>query len=537
MKIRFRFCALLLCVCMMFSLTSCGQILVSVLQSLVGLDGETEWQEYTLTEDDVALFYEYLEKCEDRIFNNAGEFRINLALNNLLTQLYYINTQSRVAYILYCMNVSGEKESNDYLFSSAAAEEVYAAYMELCRQIYDSDCDYRDTFFADWGEADIKMMQSYSDEVAQKQTENDALLLEYRDLDEENFDTEIYGLFNRLIANNQEIAKLSGYEDYVTYAYENVYVRDYAPGEIQAFRALVKKEILPLYQLYGERFANGYDQLSEDEKNLLSAIMSEDYDINEDMNYVLEYIDASKSTVSEVMGAALNSNTVIFTDSIHANPGAFTGYLIDYMMPVCYFGPGYQSAFTVVHEMGHYYAMCYNYDATMMMDLSEVHSQANEFLFLAYLETLLEEDVYDVLVDYYLYETMYDIILCTIVDDFEHRMYQSEALEADAVDLVMQTVCAEYNLTEEHEIYQSAMEYWKYVVIETPVYYISYAVSSVASLQIYAKAVQDAEAGIDLYCRLVEDADATLGFCEILKECGLYTPFDAKAYDAIKGIQ
>ena len=69
--------------------------------------------------------------------------------------------------------------------------------------------------------------------------------------------------------------------------------------------------------------------------------------------------------------------------------------------------------------------------------------------------------------------------------------------------------------------------------MESPVYYVSYAMSDVAALNLYTIASQDREKAYEIYGNLLKDLDMELGFQENLKKVGLSGPFDSTVYEAI----
>ena len=69
--------------------------------------------------------------------------------------------------------------------------------------------------------------------------------------------------------------------------------------------------------------------------------------------------------------------------------------------------------------------------------------------------------------------------------------------------------------------------------MEAPVYYISYAVSSMAAISLYSVANEDMARGIEIYRGLVELEDYDAGFLAIIEEAGLPGPFRQDVYEYI----
>jgi oligoendopeptidase F len=76
--------------------------------------------------------------------------------------------------------------------------------------------------------------------------------------------------------------------------------------------------------------------------------------------------------------------------------------------------------------------------------------------------------------------------------------------------------------------------YWRQVAISNPVYYISYAVSAAASVEIFAMAEEDQEAAYAAYRTLAEGVTEEDGFLNALKKAGIYTPFEEEAFKLIR---
>ena len=75
--------------------------------------------------------------------------------------------------------------------------------------------------------------------------------------------------------------------------------------------------------------------------------------------------------------------------------------------------------------------------------------------------------------------------------------------------------------------------YWRRVAISNPVYYISYAVSAAAAVEIFALAEEDTTKAYTAYTTLVEGVTEEDGFLLALGKAGLYTPFEEDAFKMI----
>lgn len=559
MKRYLRYLAWLLCICIITaSLSSCMTVVrfYGELEGMIGevLEDETDKGtdetdsaeperdlplDYTLTEADREEFDRMLEVCRSLTIQGTDGDAIDKAWEALEDHYYHVSTQAQIAYILYCWDQSDEALSEAYLFASEMASELYADYMALCQEIDTSDSPYRDEFFSDWTEEEIAEMRTYSDALSELYDANDRILVEFRELDDEEFDNRSAELYYQTVLNNNRIATLNGYENYYAYAYDKVYLRDYSTEDIQALHLLGATQLVPLFKQALAEFRANYKRLNSIEQTFLSALLYSDYDTLAH-NYVKDYIDAAPESMKTAMGKMFLPGNSLFTDSESSYAGAFTGMLYEYERPFCYFGPGYQSCDTVIHELGHYYAEQFHIDDSLAMDLAEVHSQGNEMLFLVFLEDQVSENVYKTLVSYLLLDMLSTVILCLIIDEFEMLVYQNtDPVNNPAVhlDTLMDQVVDRYGgrafLTEN---IGDPFQYWRFVTIESPVYYVSYAVSGIAAIELYAVANEDYDAAMIAYRTLVEEATPSDGFLAALQKAGLGSPFESATVEKIRAL-
>lgn len=504
---------------------------------------DASWREYTLTREDWTAFEKAVEDCRSLIEKDSSSVTIDRSMMEMQDLYYHIMTQAQVAYILYSMDMGDRTARSNYLEASEMQTDAYDVYMSLCQELYNSDYSYRDRFFSSWSEEELAMMHSYSDKVVDLNNANDQIVVKYRDLrnsSSDSFSKQTGKLFLQLVENNNAIAKEYGYDFYPAYAYETVYFRDYELSDVETLRGYVKEYLIPLCSQAYDRFRENYGKLTNREQDQISELLYDDCN-GPDAKWLRFYFKSLPAYMQRLMLDTLDSEHAVYVDDEDALEGAFTGYLYEYGYPVCYFGPGYQASFTVAHEAGHYFASYAQKGMSQNIDLAEVYSQSNEFLFLAFLaDSDLDEDVYSVLADYQLYQSLSVIIVATIIDEFEQTVYtNSERFASLAdnkktteLDKCMKEICQEYGGMKFVNEYLTSdiNQYWKYVVIENPMYYISYAMSGIASLDLYCKATKDYEDALEIYMDLAAGALIDGAFLENLENVGLSTPFDEDVY-------
>lgn len=551
MKLRIKLLALLLCICLTFSMSSCmlfGQMTNAMLDMIEDFttgeetgsgDEPEDYLSYTLTDADLTAFTDLLDTCEELVLAGVDVPAIESALEAMEKQYYHIVTQAQIAYLLYCRDMLDEDLSDAQLYASEMQGDAYAAYITFAKAVDQSTSPYRETFFSDWSEADIASMRSYTDEMNELMQANDKLLVDYHELNVDDAEdlAKVEAFYLDFLKNNQEQAEIMGYANYYAYASEALYLRDATALEREAFRTYVANYILPLYQELAEEFNTLYEGLSYVNQMKVYNLLFEPYD-DQSKPYVENYVASYPLKVRQNFETLFDAESSIWVDGKNAYEGAYTTYLYDEGRPFCYFGPGYQGSFTVVHEMGHYYAGCYNAISDVPLDLAEVHSQANEYLFLRYLKDTFNEDVYRALELYQVLDTSATIILATVIDDFEEYVYTNYETIVEnetPLDDVMEMICEDYGGAEMlAEQVADMNRYWKLVVLDSPVYYISYALSATAALSIYEIAVEDQDAARAIFRELSEDLDVTRSFREILASAELPDPYAQNTFVAIR---
>lgn len=170
------------------------------------------------------------------------------------------------------------------------------------------------------------------------------------------------------------------------------------------------------------------------------------------------------------------------------------------------------------------------------MDIAETQSQANEWLFTAYLQDANETDALARTVFYYeLHSALQTIVLASLIDEFEQSVYQNPPENANAFDLRMQEVCQGYGGVEwVKKQFADPMRYWRNVVLESPCYYISYAFSMLAAINFYALASTDYRAAQNTYLELtVLQLEEGQTYCDWLQMKNMQTPFEESFYQTI----
>ncbi len=483
-----------------------------------------------------ALYEEY----SDLIFDAQGQYSIAMTL-------YYCDHR----------NADLEQRYNDM---QTYYTDLVAKFYSLSQPWYDSM--FRDFFFEGATEEEINAFLFDSNAYANEEytalkNRNDEIELEFNGITNATVGSQVPELYAEFVANNKRMAEILGYDNYLEYAYENVYDRDYTYLDAAQFVEYVKEYIVPIYNaVYGKWGSLTGSGLAEEDINTYYSVVSNSFfkdafgnklfnDYIDDMNMAFTSNPDKQISFSDVLNDLVADGNM-FRGTYE---GAYVTYIRGVNLPIAYFGSGYDSATTVAHEFGHYMNEIYNDDQySQSFDLLETHSQGQEMLFMSYAKQFLEGDALKLVETYNLLSTIQTIILATQVDCFEQAIYLNHyegpgseeimadgKITADEYDAVYAGLSEYLGIGENYRV----DEYWRYVTISSPCYYISYAISGVNALQIYANAMSEGfDSAKESYLKLFTytDVNPDMTTEEILLYAGLTSYVDEQTFTHIRSV-
>lgn len=481
---------------------------------------------YELTQADVDEFYALLAECEALALAGEDVAAIEEKNVQLDEQLALMDVQHGIATVLYYSDMDDEATTEQYMDCVEILTQAQDAYIQMVRRIYLSDSPAKEELFADWTEEDIAQLMAYEDEVAQLKQRNAQIDVDYAAATSDSVRIPLYIEF---VQNNNRIAEVFGYDNYYTYASELSYQRDFGTEELAQMRQYAKTYLVPALDVALENFYASFYALSSHRQNQVAEFLYNDYDaLSKD--YIGAYLAMMPQSMQDHVDKMLTADS-LFTNSSSAYAGAFTIALGE--RSYCFFGPGCATSSTVIHEAGHYYASRYADLNSIPLDLAETHSQGNEMLLLSSLRHQMPLDQYEALVNYRMYNDIATILVCLMVDEFEQRVYSTDLTGFTAQDFdAIMTEVSQFYFPPEGRVENPAdmKNYWRLVVVQQPVYYISYAVSGVSAIDLYTMATEDMDAAIAAYQSLCEQPLEDQGFLANITAAGLHGPFQEEFY-------
>ena len=352
-----------------------------------------------------------------------------------------------------------------------------------------------------------------TERVSELTLQYNALIMEYLSYDEET--EKIGALYRELVDLHNEEAQIVGYKDYADYAYEASYGRDFTPDDAAALCEAVKPYAR---QYFGSLYYN----------EATYADFSADTDLTERelVGLVTQYMPRVSDDAAKA-AAYMEKHGLYFMDSAErVSDLGFTTTLDQYNAPFIYLALyGVQNDIqSMFHEFGHYYDAYVNPVPDLLLsvgslDIFEIHSTGMEALSTGWYEDIYGEDA-DLARIRFLDSALYTVFSGCLFDEFQRVVYADPTLTPEQISQTFVTIARSYGL---RSFGKEFSHYWMQVNhnFESPFYYISYAVSMLASLQIYEMAENDWASAADFYNDLVSLGAFDYTYCELLDKVGL----------------
>jgi len=496
------------------------------------------------TPPDLDAINREIEYIEELLDNNGTAFALTFAFRNLNRLMEEADTQYTLLLIFQSLDTSDEviaeeislltwemaEVEREYyrvaekLLSSSHGGEIFADYtneekQEILLKNLISDSDY-----AEIRKTITECENSYISHLSQTVTIDGSQKTLKEVWDEKGY-TEYLKQLNKfsgeiyitLMSLYKRLAEKAGYESYADYAYAHVYSRDYTKEDSKALQGYVKEYIAPLYRILAGRvsfssYGKAEDVLAYDDifKEYFLSVSHDMYDAYDFMKkYGLCSLDKGENKQA----------------------GAYTTYLPAFDIPFVFAGGSgeYTDIQTFAHEFGHFYAYyLHGGDLPYMIDIDEIHSQANEFMFLDNYRDIFGKEAGEKIKNYELVSKIGTLVVSCALDEFEQKAFEGGYTDAEELNTLYSGIMKEYGLG---GTISGAGYYWTKIhhLFLYPFYYISYAASLIPSFQIYENFVAQKELGVELYNSVMAKSVTTSGFLDLLKQTGLKSPFEEES--------
>lgn len=461
-----------------------------------------------------------------------------IAVSDELNRIVSVLKDSKCAYMIEFYNDKSiweyfedyeEKSENDTAFDELTKQEntLISKYNELLDKSFTIPADGLDI-----GDAQIIEDNALSLDELDFLYENGILSSEeYIELQREIYlkKNKAYGdVYVELVSVRKQIAKNRGASSYADYAYGELYAREYTVSDIREFRSYVKEALVPFYNELVSKL--DYTLLDRGDRYISEIYPS---DLTKTLKPVLSSISGKMGDAYEYM---ISNNACSFEYSPNKAQMSFTTYVDCYGIPYIFCQPSETATaydfFTVVHEFGHYFDYYTNsvtdYNS-IDLDSSEVLSQGLELIFSEHIGDVFKDG--DVAAQEYIYvilNILSSVISGCMYDEFQELVFTSPDCTVENINKIFGDVRTAYG-SDFYDAGDGQSLSWIDVTHNfiAPFYYISYASSAVAALQIWS--LENCE---DAYFEFLKNS-AEMFFMDNIKECGLGGPFEADTLEKI----
>ena len=386
--------------------------------------------------------------------------------------------------------------------------------------------------------ADLEDYEDMTDRESELLSRETELKMRYRELSSQKYgfvthelSQKLGEIFMELVRIRTELARIHGYDSYAQYAYENTYGRDYTPGDAAALCEKIK----PYARVYfRECYYSG-----------AFYVKTPSFTPDELMDLLREYAPRFSPGAEEAQRYMEGHGLCFLESSENVSNVGFTTLLPQYNAPFLFdalFGVS-NDVTRLFHEFGHYCEAYLNPEPDRLgssgsYDVFEIHSTSMEALMLGWYDEIFGEEA-DLARIHALDGLLDNVVSGCLYDEFLQYAYSHPDMTVDELNDAYRRIASSYGVPVQYSAWRYA---WADVShnFESPFYYISYAASGLATLQILSMARSDRDAAIDLYTRLVGIGAYEKTYREVLSEVGL-TPFteglDGSVGEAFRELQ
>jgi len=205
----------------------------------------------------------------------------------------------------------------------------------------------------------------------------------------------------------------------------------------------------------------------------------------------------------------------------------YTTYLGAYESPFLFmeFTDDTGSAATVMHELGHFTRFCIepadSWSIVDPLDVLEIDSQGLELMLVHEYDDFYGE-AGEMAAKEHLLNGLYALITGCMEDEFQQKVYANPDMTLEEMNEYYAELASAYGMT---DLYGFSGTEWAIIphTFQSPLYYISYAVSVVPSLELWAMAEEDENRAAATYQSLLHRPTFTV-LREVLAENGLSDP-------------
>ena len=332
-------------------------------------------------------------------------------------------------------------------------------------------------------------------------------------------------IYCKILKVCEEIAEEAGYSDYAQYIYSEGYFRDYTVEDVKAL-------------CYDFRHSDCTDNIDEISDILMDAEAPGWITMNDTANFeaLLPYMKEFDGELGEAMEYLMEYHLYDMNASDTKPDKGFTIDMKSYNDAFIFDSPymNYNDIYTYVHEFGHFNSSYHKKEGTFEeytnIDTGEIHSQGLELLFAPYYGEIYGEEAGDYLETDSVYSMMKSVSQACMITEFEFYAHE----HPDSTFEELSDYYGELLYAYGYDGSQGNKYLWTTIphVFSMPLYYISYATSAAAALELYNMSYISRNDAIEKYLE-ISSLSSAWGFKETLDYLDMQNIFDGSAMGEI----
>ncbi len=340
---------------------------------------------------------------------------------------------------------------------------------------------------------------------------------------EEDMNTQLGSIIIDLVAIRNEIAHEYGYDNYVDYAFKEVYYRDYTLQDYNTVSSYIRKHLLDAEQTVDELIYYRYNPYHCE---------------NVDLESVLKTMSTSiqmPKVVRDALKYMYKYGLYVFTDADSSLDGAFTAKFYAENEPFVYvkLSDTPYDITTFLHETGHFINFFVDDDNAFQssfgsLEVSETQSQGFALLYSAYVENMYPQ-YRNLLQINTVGDTLYSLVWVSWRADLEHALYTTEDLTLEKANALAGQLSNDYELN----IANDAGDQLTWVSIShiatSPIYQVSYVMSALAAMGLWNESLENAATAQQKYESILMLGSET-SYWEMLDDYDLTYVLDEKFF-------
>ena len=357
----------------------------------------------------------------------------------------------------------------------------------------------------------------------------------------------IDAIFDRLVKIRTEKARTLGFPSYTEFRYIEFGRIDYGQAEVEAFRQHVIDHVVPLAMRLREAQAKrlGRESLLLYDEKLQFAdgnpVATGEHDFIVDAAKRM-YTELSPET-NEFFEIMLNSELMDLEARDNKATGGYCTSFVDHGVPFIFanFNQTTHDVEVLTHEAGHAFQAYRSRHVAApeyywpTSEACEIHSMGMEFLTWPWMDLFFSEQI-EKFKFYHLSGAILFLPYGCAVDHFQHWVYANPTAspaERNAQWKKMEELYLPWRNTSDIPAAEEGRQ-WQFQrhIIESPFYYIDYALAQTCALQYWKASELDRSAAFADYLKIC-DVGGSQSFLEIVKTGNLRSPFDPGCLDDI----